>query len=1806
MSYSINEVTYNYPQAVDIDNLIPGTYTVTGYDSSLGWDSKLIITDELSGTTTSLIVIGSSTAVEIKVTGTCSACTAGQYQNENALVLAPCKACPDGTYQLDTPNTCQFCPVGFASITPDTACTACAAGQYQNQNNAPAAACLTCSAGKFSPDAETACGACEPGKYQLAAATEYQCKFCAAGSAFTSKSTACTACTAGQYQNQNDALAVTCSTCSAGKFSPAASAECKFCVAGYAFTSESTACTACTAGQYQNQNNALAVTCSTCSAGKFSPAKETACVACDEGKYQLGSATEYQCKFCDKGTEFASKSTACTACAADQYQDENALGSATCKSCPIGYVFTSNSTACESSQCINRLGSELNTASCMCKDSLCTAIQYCYLDVSRSSSDIHGICTTTPPCAGSSAITAAADPFFSPPYLLPNKEKCRCGVQHQSYAVGNNNQGQHAEICEVGTYCRIHHWSYEYDLDGLGIEIAEGHDVHCEEHPQCVTNEVTDHRCKCAEPLCSAGQICTILYGDGAVAGWEHGTCSDSPKCDAGQFLTGILKSKWIIAGEYPSEMSYEINGVTYDYSDGDTETVNIAVGTYNLTGHDSYGDGWNGGTLEITDANGAVINTFTVAVNWQASVEIKVNASMLACTDCATGKYQNQNDATAVTCSTCSAGMFAPDAGTACNDCGEGKYQELESATEYQCKFCNEGTEFTTKNTTCTTCGAGQYQDENALVSATCKACPDVGTAGTPCGCLDPTATNYNPVFYGDDGSCTYKMCVDCVLVMFVGTNFVSDNRLTVTNCDGDQLLDENQFTSSTEPSKIGLVPYTNKTIFTLSDIYGDGWGGNKLLISNPMDFIPIDSPRFSTDGLGLIFTDITVSTGSLRLYSHENGIWSDVNCTDPCRTIPCCTYTDGGTENDYDCQCGTAVTDSNKKFCDASHNQVSAVASCQNIDGETQNADTCQCGTAVTDSNSNKKFCKKSHNFVSNSTIVVCIIDNGSAQNAASCTCGNTVCTEESGLICYAGGGGSCRAEGLGAFGYIQLRKDTCASVNGLYAISDQTICQAAAASGGLSDTTAEDDGQSGVDLDPFGCYFEGNSLKYNNNGNTGTCSVYDTCLCIAAAACDEGLNTDACMCQTALCTTDTGLNCADGTCIATTCDDTGSGEYACPSTKIYDSGNAHLAPSDDNCCRFLNMQELKESINIEQVIAATQVFVDAASEADARTATKEMLELQLGQATNKKTILRDARNNSFAPLYIVDNDKLFLVNKGTIKIPKSERSKKKFLALESAETATIMFGNSLLEITLDGATATATFYHSHRRRLQDLDPCVSTTATYYSTSELIEIGDFIIKSNCEATIQDTSDFEFSTTQCDTGTFASVEDYQLTNTTCQYCGPGYGLGLTGCELCDGEFNKNTDTSACNEWSTCNAGQKQNVAPTSTVNRGCTACDAGMYQAENGFTGIACTIWSLCAAGEKQDGAPSLSVNRGCTDCDSGRYQDESEHFDTQCKFCAAGFAFASKSACTACANGKYQDQDNVASASCKFCVAGKKFDTKATACTDCDAGKYQYENTAASASCKFCVAGRRFNTKATDCVDCSGGKYQTQDDAPSVTCLTCGAGQYAVSAAAACGDCETGKYKVAATEYQCKFCDKGTEFDTKSTACAACTGGQYQDQDTVASATCKTCNVGQYASSKETPCGECETGKFQELAAATKYQCKFCASGKEFTSKSTACTACATGEYQDQDDAASASCKFCAAGKTSDGTVCTDCDGYNLDPTEDCKPMSELPVDYQNHQCCQNCASGTEADCAFTDGSVHDKCGCIAYQAISVTPTI
>ena len=68
-----------------------------------------------------------------------------------------------------------------------------------------------------------------------------------------------------------------------------------------------------------------------------------------------------------------------------------------------------------------------------------------------------------------------------------------------------------------------------------------------------------------------------------------------------------------------------------------------------------------------------------------------------------------------------------------------------------------------------------------------------------------------------------------------------------------------------------------------------------------------------------------------------------------------------------------------------------------------------------------------------------------------------------------------------------------------NGAGSITTLADCSAAAAALGLSDTTAEDDGQNYASGDPPWCYFEDGSLKFNSAGtNTGGCYARTPCIC------------------------------------------------------------------------------------------------------------------------------------------------------------------------------------------------------------------------------------------------------------------------------------------------------------------------------------------------------------------------------------------------------------------------------------------------------------------------------------------------------------------------------------------------------------------------------------------------------------------------------------------------------------------------------------------------------------------------------------
>ena len=124
---------------------------------------------------------------------------------------------------------------------------------------------------------------------------------------------------------------------------------------------------------------------------------------------------------------------------------------------------------------------------------------------------------------------------------------------------------------------------------------------------------------------CLANDDCGVCGGDNSscTGCMDAGACNydATATIQSGEYISGgVINLVWT-PGSWDGEVSYEVNGVTYGA--GDYE-INLGEGTYTVTGYDSYGDGWNGGELTITDLNSQVSWPLIVTGD-DASVDIEV-----------------------------------------------------------------------------------------------------------------------------------------------------------------------------------------------------------------------------------------------------------------------------------------------------------------------------------------------------------------------------------------------------------------------------------------------------------------------------------------------------------------------------------------------------------------------------------------------------------------------------------------------------------------------------------------------------------------------------------------------------------------------------------------------------------------------------------------------------------------------------------------------------------------------------------------------------------------------------------------------------------------------------------------------------------------------------------------------------------------------------------------------------------------------------------------------------------------------------
>ena len=229
--------------------------------------------------------------------------------------------------------------------------------------------------------------------------------------------------------------------------------------------------------------------------------------------------------------------------------------------------------------------------------------------------------------------------------------------------------------------------------------------------------------------------------------------------------------------GSYPDEMSVEILNsigsvaVTVTVSQSPL-TVALDPGEYMVIPIDSYGDGWNGGSAEVSDGDSIVISIASDDVSGFGGESQSKTFSV---------RYLSS-------CSACPAGTYQDAAGaSACTSCEAGKFQNVTASSEcVACPANFDSLSGSEDESTCF-CKAGFY----STTSLTCPgSCPCSPSSGSSTGTFSD-----GPGDYPNSQTCSWLIAsLAEITVRFTsfdtehGHDFVTINRCTSADCSAKE----------------------------------------------------------------------------------------------------------------------------------------------------------------------------------------------------------------------------------------------------------------------------------------------------------------------------------------------------------------------------------------------------------------------------------------------------------------------------------------------------------------------------------------------------------------------------------------------------------------------------------------------------------------------------------------------------------------------------------------------------------------------------------------------------------------------------------------------------------------------------------------------------------------------------------------------------------------------------------------------------------------------------------------------------------
>jgi hypothetical protein len=265
----------------------------------------------------------------------------------------------------------------------------------------------------------------------------------------------------------------------------------------------------------------------------------------------------------------------------------------------------------------------------------------------------------------------------------------------------------------------------------------------------------------CTDPeACNYDMDATIE--DGSCT-YDCNGCTDPMACnydadatvdDGSCILEGMALNITVGGGTWDGEIGWTLEADSVVYATGGAGEFSLCIesGCYVFNMTDSYGDGWNGATYTLTDADGVLVasgdldsaQTGDGSTVGADSVQFGDADCGLGCTDPTACNYDEgatlDNGTCNYDCNGCTDEM-------ACN------YDPLATEDDGSCEYAS--------CVGCTDSSACNYNPAATMDDGSClqlDACGVCGGDGSTCsGCTDPEAENYDPSATVDDGSCEF-----------------------------------------------------------------------------------------------------------------------------------------------------------------------------------------------------------------------------------------------------------------------------------------------------------------------------------------------------------------------------------------------------------------------------------------------------------------------------------------------------------------------------------------------------------------------------------------------------------------------------------------------------------------------------------------------------------------------------------------------------------------------------------------------------------------------------------------------------------------------------------------------------------------------------------------------------------------------------------------------------------------------------------------------------------------------------------------